>query len=131
MSTPSTVAEVSSIPFPACSEWADVAYPDDTQDRPPYRYLVDGADRYVVKLRGTRVADLRRHPAGGWELFTAQDPQLAIAWAGNLPAMRHVVPTALTWPAANPWPAGVYAWFTLRHFRVEIYMAPLPESVAA
>lgn len=127
----SNVAEVSSIPFPARFEFADVAYPDDKTDRPPYRYLVDGDDHFRVQLRGRHVADLRRCAGGGWHLFRAEDPQLAIGWAGSLPAMRHVVPTAMTWPATNPQPAGIYAWFTVRFCRVEIYLCAAAQPVAA
>jgi hypothetical protein len=127
----SNVAEVATIPFPARFEFADVAYPDDKRDRPPYRYLVDGDDHYVVQLHGRHVADLRRNVAGGWDLFSTQDPQLAIGWAGSLAAMQQVVPTALTWPAANPQPSGVYAWFTVRFCRVEIYLCPIAQPAAA
>lgn len=125
-------AEVAA-PFADRTAWGipQILHPAAKADRPPYRYEPVAWDHYEVRLNNQRVADVRHCPEGGWSLFTAAQPSLAVAWAGNLPAMRMLVPEAL--PAQETARPGHYAWCVLAFHKVVVYQRPLPaaQEVAA
>lgn len=101
----------------------------DRTHRPPYWFITQDSTHVRVTLRGQHVADARRCPEGGWELFAADAPARAIAWAGNHLAIRLAVHEALTLQAtAAP---GCYGWLRVHRQRLEHYQCPLAACVAA
>lgn len=126
MSSVSTVAEVAS-PLPDRAAWGDptILHPALPHERQPYRFAPEGYDHCRITRNRRHVADARRRPDGGWELFAVSRPTLALGWAANLAAMKLLAPEALAAQAAAA--PGQYGWCLLIRQKVEVYW----RSVAA
>lgn len=87
--------------------------------RPVWRYVEQPDGAHQVLRRGRHVADVRRDPAGGLALFSVAAPELEIAWAGNMCAMKLLAPEAIAAQAAVA--PGHYVWGRLYLHKIELY----------
>lgn len=97
--------------------------------RPVWRYRDQGDGTYQVLRRGRHVADVRPSLAGGLSLFSVASPELEIAWAGSLFAMKTLAPEALA--AQETAEPDTYVWARLHLHKIELYTRPLDVSLSA